>query len=155
MLKASKFFWFLMKNSILKIFGSVDVKITPDFCGFFQIFGSIITDLPNVVVFGLSTALLFSSLSTSILQSSICKAMQSSSIAIHWYTLFFKSILKYVQTIVTLYICITLNVIESIFFVQKNEKKKDFEENYICQLQLLKWGHTQTYRYNRTLKNPI
>ena len=73
-----------------------------------QIFG-IITDLPNVVVFGLSTALLFSSLSTSILQSSICKAMQSSSIAIHWYTLFFKSIiLKYVQTIVTLYICITL-----------------------------------------------
>ena len=51
----------------------------------FQIFG-IITDLPNVVVFGLSTALLFSSLSTSILQSSICKAMQRSSIAIcrHW-----------------------------------------------------------------------
>ena len=88
-----------MENSILEIFGSVDVKITPDFCGFFQIFGIIIiTDLPNVVVFGLSTALLFSSLSTSILQSSICKAMQSSSIAIHWYTLFFKSILKYVQT---------------------------------------------------------
>ena len=26
------FFWFLMENSILKIFGSVDVKITPDFC---------------------------------------------------------------------------------------------------------------------------
>ena len=25
-------FWFLMENSILKIFGSVDVKITPDFC---------------------------------------------------------------------------------------------------------------------------
>ena len=24
--------WFLMTNSILKIFGSVDVKITPDFC---------------------------------------------------------------------------------------------------------------------------
>jgi hypothetical protein len=23
---------FLMENSILKIFGSVDVKITPDFC---------------------------------------------------------------------------------------------------------------------------
>jgi hypothetical protein len=26
------FFLFLMENSILKIFGSVDVKITPDFC---------------------------------------------------------------------------------------------------------------------------
>ena len=25
-------FWFLMENSILKIFGSMDVKITPDFC---------------------------------------------------------------------------------------------------------------------------
>jgi hypothetical protein len=25
-------FRFLMENSILKIFGSVDVKITPDFC---------------------------------------------------------------------------------------------------------------------------
>ena len=25
-------FWFLMENSILKFFGSVDVKITPDFC---------------------------------------------------------------------------------------------------------------------------
>ena len=24
-------FWFLMENSILKIFGSVDIKITPDF----------------------------------------------------------------------------------------------------------------------------
>ena len=24
-------FWFLMENSILQIFGSVDVKITPDF----------------------------------------------------------------------------------------------------------------------------
>jgi len=26
------FFLFLMENSIVKIFGSVDVKITPDFC---------------------------------------------------------------------------------------------------------------------------
>ena len=26
------FFWFLMENSIVKIFGSVDVKITPDIC---------------------------------------------------------------------------------------------------------------------------
>ena len=25
------FFWFLMEDSILKIFGSIDVKITPDF----------------------------------------------------------------------------------------------------------------------------
>jgi hypothetical protein len=25
-------FWFLMENKFLKIFGSVDVKITPDFC---------------------------------------------------------------------------------------------------------------------------
>ena len=25
-------FWYLMENSILKIFGSMDVKITPDFC---------------------------------------------------------------------------------------------------------------------------
>ena len=27
-------FWFLMENSILKIFGSMDVKITPDFCSY-------------------------------------------------------------------------------------------------------------------------
>ena len=26
------FFWFLMENSTLKIFGSVDVKFTPDLC---------------------------------------------------------------------------------------------------------------------------
>ena len=28
------FFKFLMENSILKIFGSMDTKITPDFCSY-------------------------------------------------------------------------------------------------------------------------
>ena len=28
----TSYFWFLVENSILKIFGSLDVKITPDFC---------------------------------------------------------------------------------------------------------------------------
>ena len=31
-LTTSSFFLFLMENSIQKIFGSMDVKITPDFC---------------------------------------------------------------------------------------------------------------------------
>ena len=31
------YFLFLMENSILNIFGSLDVKITPDFCSYLEI----------------------------------------------------------------------------------------------------------------------
>ena len=34
-------FRFLMENSILEIFGSVDVKITPDFCHVLNLFFSL------------------------------------------------------------------------------------------------------------------